>query len=62
MNCRYTAYGFGTSLSEYHSSVWSDVLWVFDESEPAGSLVSCSKVISVHGYDGGSLSGATTMH
>lgn len=56
------AHGLGASLPEDHAGVGSDVLWVLDEAETAAGLVSCPKVVFVHGYDGGCLSGTSTVN
>ena len=59
---RDTTYSFGPSLSEHHSSVSTDVLGVLNEPEQAGGFVSRTKVLSVHGDNGCSLSSATTVN
>ena len=56
------AHSFGAPFPEHHAGVWPDVLWVLDEAESAGGLVPCSQVVSVHGNDGGSLPGASTVN
>ena len=57
----YVAHGFCPSLSEDHSGSSLEVLWVLDEPEPAGGLVSGSQVLLVHCEDGGSLPCAATV-
>jgi len=56
------AHGFGASFPEHHASVGADELRVLDEPEATASLVSCPQVVSVHGYDGGSLTSAATVN
>ena len=57
-----TPHGFCPSFSEDHTSIWPDVFWVLDETEATSGLIACSKVVSVHGDDGGSLSSAATVN
>lgn len=54
--------GLGASLPKHHPCVWSEVLWILDEAESTGSLVSCPEVVLVHGDYGGCLPCAPTMN
>ena len=59
---RDVAHGLGASLSEDHPGPGTQVLWVLDEAEEAGSLVPCAKMVLVHGHNGGCLLGAATVN
>ena len=54
--------GLGPTLPEHHASAGLEVFGVLDEAEVAGGLVARAEVLLVHVDDGGSLSGAATVH
>lgn len=56
------AHRLGASLPEHHPGVGSDVLRVLDETEPAGGLVSSSKVVLVHAHNGCCLPGTPAVN
>ncbi len=53
---------FGSPFSKHHTRVRTDIFGVLDKSETTAGFVSCPQVFPVHGYNGGCLSGTTTVN
>ncbi len=54
-------YSLCTSFPEDHPTASLEVLGVLDEAKATGGLVSCPKVVLVHGCNGGCLTSTATV-